>query len=77
MRLPRFTAEQSLPHRALRHGPTLRVVDSPTQAGIVPQTMVCIRDCSLLSCEIDNGGIECTCGMYCEIVGSGGGPVSI
>jgi hypothetical protein len=75
IRLPAFTAERCLLDRTLAYGSTLRLDDSPTHRVILPQVMVCIPDCSLLSCEIDNGGIDCTCGMTCEIIERAGGPV--
>jgi hypothetical protein len=71
--IPGFTAEAGLTARSRPHA--ARLDDSPREGVILPQVMVCIRDCSLLSCEIDNGGIDCTCGMSCEIIESAGGPV--
>jgi hypothetical protein len=75
MRLPTFTAERSLFDRTLAYGARLRLDHSRREGVILPQVMVCIPDCSLLSCEINNGGIDCTCGMSCEIIESGGAPV--
>ena len=74
MRLPAFTAERSLLDRTFAYRSRLRFDDSPTHRVILPQSsIVCIPDCSLLSCEIDNGGIDCTCGMTCEILERAGG----